>query len=105
VAKVDCARRLDIVREVFVSGGTPVVKGLAAGLWLSVAAAAPAPIPSIRCAANEGTPGASLRRSSGANSAGGYRVLPERQSEGSTKSMQRRPTRIFARFPEAVSRP
>jgi len=34
------ARRLDIVREVFVSGGKPVVKGLLAGLWLAAAVAA-----------------------------------------------------------------
>jgi len=32
------ARRLDIVREVFVSSGKPVVKGLLIGLWLSAAA-------------------------------------------------------------------
>jgi ABC-type antimicrobial peptide transport system permease subunit len=31
------AQRLDIIREVFTSGGKPVVKGLLAGLWLSVA--------------------------------------------------------------------
>jgi predicted permease len=31
------ARKLDIIREVFLSGGKPVVKGLLAGLWLSVA--------------------------------------------------------------------
>jgi putative ABC transport system permease protein len=34
------ASRLDIIREVFVSGGKPVVRGLLVGLWLSVAAAA-----------------------------------------------------------------
>ncbi len=34
------ASRLDIVREVFVSGGRPVVRGLFIGLWLSVALAA-----------------------------------------------------------------
>jgi len=31
------ARKLDIIREVFLSGGKPVVKDLLAGLWLSVA--------------------------------------------------------------------
>ena len=34
------ATRFDIVREVFVSGGRPVVRGLFIGLWLSVALAA-----------------------------------------------------------------
>ena len=34
------ASRFDIVREVFVSGGRPVVRGLFFGLWLSVAMAA-----------------------------------------------------------------
>jgi ABC-type antimicrobial peptide transport system permease subunit len=34
------AGRADIIREVFISGGKPVVKGLLAGLWLSVAVAA-----------------------------------------------------------------
>ena len=34
------AQKLDIIREVFLSGGKPVVQGLLAGLWLSVAAAA-----------------------------------------------------------------
>ncbi len=34
------ASRLDITREIFVSGGKPVVRGLLVGLWLSVAAAA-----------------------------------------------------------------
>jgi putative ABC transport system permease protein len=34
------AQRLDIVREVLVSGGKPVLHGLLAGLWLSVATAA-----------------------------------------------------------------
>jgi hypothetical protein len=34
------ATRLDIVRSVLVSGGKPVVHGLIAGLWLSVATAA-----------------------------------------------------------------
>ncbi|MCX6629456.1 MAG: ADOP family duplicated permease [Candidatus Solibacter sp.] len=34
------ASRFDIVREVFVSGGQPVVRGLFIGLWLSVAQAA-----------------------------------------------------------------
>ena len=34
------ATRLDIVREVFVSGGRPVARGLFIGLWLSVALAA-----------------------------------------------------------------
>jgi ABC-type antimicrobial peptide transport system permease subunit len=34
------AQRLDIIREVFLSGGKPVVQGLLAGLWLSVAVAA-----------------------------------------------------------------
>jgi hypothetical protein len=34
------ASRLDIVREVFVSGGRPVVRGLFFGLWMSVAMAA-----------------------------------------------------------------
>jgi hypothetical protein len=34
------ARRFDIVREVFVSAGKPVARGLLLGLWLSVAAAA-----------------------------------------------------------------
>ena len=34
------AGRLDIIREVFVSGGKPVIRGLLAGLWLSVAVAA-----------------------------------------------------------------
>jgi predicted permease len=34
------ATRIDIVREVFVSGGRPVVRGLFIGLWLSVALAA-----------------------------------------------------------------
>jgi ABC-type antimicrobial peptide transport system permease subunit len=34
------AQRLDIIREVFISGGKPVAQGLLAGLWLSVAAAA-----------------------------------------------------------------
>jgi predicted permease len=34
------ARRLDIIREVLVSGGKPVWHGLLAGLWLSVATAA-----------------------------------------------------------------
>ena len=34
------AQRLDIIREVFLSGGKPVVKRLLAGLWLSVAIAA-----------------------------------------------------------------
>ncbi|MCX6633512.1 MAG: FtsX-like permease family protein [Acidobacteria bacterium] len=34
------ARKRDIIREVLVSGGKPVVTGLAAGLWLSVAMAA-----------------------------------------------------------------
>jgi ABC-type antimicrobial peptide transport system permease subunit len=31
------AQRLDIYREVFLSGGRPVAKGLAAGLWLALA--------------------------------------------------------------------
>jgi len=31
------ARKLDIIREVFMTGGKPVVKGLLAGLWLSIA--------------------------------------------------------------------
>ncbi len=34
------AGKLAIIRQVFVSGGQPVVRGLLAGLWLSVAAAA-----------------------------------------------------------------
>jgi putative ABC transport system permease protein len=34
------AQRLDILREVLVSGGKPVVAGLFAGLWLSLAAGA-----------------------------------------------------------------
>ena len=34
------AQRLDIIREVFLSGGKPVVKGLLVGLWLAVAAGA-----------------------------------------------------------------
>ena len=34
------ATRFDIVREVFVSGGRPVARGLFIGLWLSVALAA-----------------------------------------------------------------
>jgi ABC-type antimicrobial peptide transport system permease subunit len=34
------ASRSDIVKEVFVSGGRPVVRGLFIGLWLSVALAA-----------------------------------------------------------------
>ena len=34
------AQRLDIIREVFLSGGKPVVQGLLVGLWLSVAIAA-----------------------------------------------------------------
>jgi putative ABC transport system permease protein len=34
------AQRWDIVREVLVSGGKPVAKGLLAGLWLSAATAA-----------------------------------------------------------------
>ena len=34
------AQRLDIIRDVFVSGGKPVLKGLLAGLWLSAAVAA-----------------------------------------------------------------
>jgi putative ABC transport system permease protein len=34
------AQRRDIIREVLVSGGKPVVTGLAVGLWLSVATAA-----------------------------------------------------------------
>ena len=34
------AGRLDIVREVFVSGGKPVVQGLLVGLWLAAATAA-----------------------------------------------------------------
>jgi ABC-type dipeptide/oligopeptide/nickel transport system ATPase component len=34
------ATRFDIVREVFVSGGRPVLRGLFIGLWLSVALAA-----------------------------------------------------------------
>jgi predicted permease len=34
------ATRFDIIREVFVSGGRPVVRGLFIGLWLSVALAA-----------------------------------------------------------------
>jgi hypothetical protein len=34
------ATRWDIIREVVVSGGTPVLQGLIAGLWMSVAAAA-----------------------------------------------------------------
>ena len=34
------ARRLDIVRSVYASGGRPVVHGLLVGLWLSVATAA-----------------------------------------------------------------
>ena len=34
------ARRFDIVREVFVSAGKPVLRGLLLGLWLSIAAAA-----------------------------------------------------------------
>ncbi len=34
------AQRRDIVRQVFVSGGKPVAKGLLAGLWLSAATAA-----------------------------------------------------------------
>jgi ABC-type lipoprotein release transport system permease subunit len=34
------ARRIDIFLEVFVSGGRPVLRGLIAGLWLSVATAA-----------------------------------------------------------------
>jgi predicted permease len=34
------ARRLDIIREVFLTGGKPVAKGLLVGLWLSVAMAA-----------------------------------------------------------------
>lgn len=34
------AKRLDILREVLVSGGKPVVAGLFAGLWLSLAAGA-----------------------------------------------------------------
>ena len=34
------AQRLHIVREVFLSGGRPVLRGLFLGLWLSVAVAA-----------------------------------------------------------------
>ncbi|HEY1948310.1 MAG TPA: FtsX-like permease family protein, partial [Bryobacteraceae bacterium] len=34
------ARRLDIIRSVYVSGGKPVFHGLLVGLWLSVATAA-----------------------------------------------------------------
>jgi ABC-type lipoprotein release transport system permease subunit len=34
------AQRIDIVREVLIAGGKPVLHGLLAGLWLSVAAAA-----------------------------------------------------------------
>ena len=34
------AQRLDIVREVLIAGGKPVLQGLLAGLWLSVATAA-----------------------------------------------------------------
>jgi predicted permease len=34
------AQKLDIIREVFLSGGKPVVVGLIQGLWMSVAAAA-----------------------------------------------------------------
>ena len=34
------AQRLDIVREVLIAGGKPVLHGLLAGLWLSVATAA-----------------------------------------------------------------
>jgi len=34
------ARRVDIVRQVLVSGGRPVFHGLVLGLWLSVAMAA-----------------------------------------------------------------
>jgi hypothetical protein len=34
------ARRLDIIREVLISGGKPVIHGLVVGLWLSVAVAA-----------------------------------------------------------------
>jgi predicted permease len=34
------AGRLDIIREVFVSAGKPVLRGLLLGLWLSIAAAA-----------------------------------------------------------------
>jgi ABC-type antimicrobial peptide transport system permease subunit len=34
------ARKLDIIREVFLTGGKPVAKGLLAGLWLSAATAA-----------------------------------------------------------------
>ena len=33
------ARRLDIVREVFVTGGRPVAEGVLVGLWLSLVAA------------------------------------------------------------------
>jgi len=34
------ARRFDIIREVFVSAGKPVTRGLLQGLWMAVAAAA-----------------------------------------------------------------
>jgi len=34
------ARRFDIIREVFVSAGKPLLRGLLLGLWLSIAAAA-----------------------------------------------------------------
>jgi predicted lysophospholipase L1 biosynthesis ABC-type transport system permease subunit len=34
------AGRFDIIREVFVSAGKPVLRGLLQGLWLSIAAAA-----------------------------------------------------------------
>jgi ABC-type antimicrobial peptide transport system permease subunit len=34
------AGRFDIIREVFVSAGKPVLRGLLLGLWLSIAAAA-----------------------------------------------------------------
>jgi ABC-type antimicrobial peptide transport system permease subunit len=34
------ARKLDIFRQVFISGGKPALYGLIVGLWLSIAAAA-----------------------------------------------------------------
>jgi hypothetical protein len=55
------AQRLDIIREVFVSGGKPVVQGLVAGLWLSVATAAgPERILWNRCGGSRGDPKGSV---------------------------------------------
>jgi hypothetical protein len=42
------ATRIDIIREVVVSGGKPVLQGLIVGLWMSVAAAAGLHNPKLR---------------------------------------------------------